>query len=658
MPDFDTREPQGSNEPRRSRVRSIANRLSGLLRAGKLRILSTAGALRRLLAANRFLGLSVGWILLFALAVIAVGLLVRSLGWPDRPQQMGSRQEGSTIPGVQERRKTNIEIDEKLKSKLVFQLSGPYLTPSVATISTVNADGSGLEQLGLKQLTDTVDQTGTAYSSEDPARSPDLEKIAFTRLVTENLASGSASAGSAGPPSIQVPYVFVMNADGSDQVQLLDSPAAEPDWSPDGRQIVFSSDESWTLEGVTEDCDLYVASVDDPDTASRLTNGPGCERDPSWSPDGKKIAFANDPGANLDVYVIDACCEEGDANRPKQLTDDPLDDTDPAFSPDGEEIAFTRTTRASETAVDSYGVERPDETDVYKMDTDGSGETRLTYSKAIEAQPAFSPDGTKVAFTRQDFPGAAPQTGSMNATTGIFTMDSDGTDPTLVRIFETQKASSPEWGVMVPQDGAIEEADEGDATEEAITDWRALDARLPDVAVRTYIEHMKELLRGVNLHDNIIDGEENTATEITSSVLKGFGPAGRKKVVQYFVGTGLLPVIPLNSADLRSIDLSGTDLSGAQWSDVNLSGVDLSNTNLRKAVLYHADLSGADLSGADLSGAIVEVADLRNTNLNGAVLDGALMSGANLQGARVTTGQLARAEYLSGATMPDGTQHP
>jgi Tol biopolymer transport system component len=663
MPDFDTRTPQEErNKPLRLRIALIAsklrtqlaaikpripligNRVRSLLTASKVRVLSLAERLRSLLVATRLRTLLIsGGILLFVVAAIPIGLLIYS------SSRMGDQQQvGGIFSGMHSGPIENIEVDADLNRKMIFQLSGPYQTPSPYAISSMNVNGSG-----LKQLTNTVDQRRMSYSSEDPARSPDLKRIAFTRLVTEYPASvdasesASASPRAAGPSYIQVPYVFVMNADGSDQHQFLDRAAAKPDWSPDGKYVAFSSDENWTLSGVSEkgvaedgDCDLYIASVDDPDTVSRLTNEPGCESNPSWSPDGTKIAFTSDRGGNLDIYVINACCQQGDTNQPQQLTDDSLDDTDPAWSPDGTKIAFTRSVPDIETNIVTNDPVKPPEADVYKMDVDGSRQTRLTYSKATEAQPTWSPDGTKIAFTRQAFPGASPESDSMNATTGIFTMDSDGTDPAVVKIFQSEIASYPEWGVTAPQGTGAEQAVEDEPTEEATADWRALDARLPDVAVQVYI-------------DSLTTTQESSAEYMTLSVMKGLNPSGKEKVVQYLAESGLLTSIPLNGVDLRGTDFSNANLSGAQWSSVNLSGVNLSNANLSGASLYAANLTDTDLSGANLSGAIVEVADFRGANLSGADL-----SGAYLLSAKVTDAQLAQAESLAGAQMPDGTQHP
>jgi hypothetical protein len=70
------------------------------------------------------------------------------------------------------------------------------------------------------------------------------------------------------------------------------------------------------------------------------------------------------------------------------------------------------------------------------------------------------------------------------------------------------------------------------------------------------------------------------------------------------------------------------------------------------------DLSGANLRGADLTGAFLRETKLIDAKLQGANLQGADLSDADLSNAKVTDEQLAKAETLQGATMPDGSKHP
>jgi uncharacterized protein YjbI with pentapeptide repeats len=104
-----------------------------------------------------------------------------------------------------------------------------------------------------------------------------------------------------------------------------------------------------------------------------------------------------------------------------------------------------------------------------------------------------------------------------------------------------------------------------------------------------------------------------------------------------------LPHATLGGADLPNADLSGADLHGA-----NLSNADLSEANLSADFLREANLSGADLLRANLSLAYLERANLSGANLHR----------PNLRGATaLTDDKIAAAEFLGGATMPNGQKY-
>jgi WD40-like Beta Propeller Repeat len=94
------------------------------------------------------------------------------------------------------------------------------------------------------------------------------------------------------------------------------------------------------------------------------------------------IAFVSDAYGNVDIYTIDP---EG-ADTPTRLTLNAADDTEPAWSPDGDRIAFTRRFEAGKA-------------DIYTVKADGTDEHRLTDHPAADSQPAWSPDGDRIAFT-------------------------------------------------------------------------------------------------------------------------------------------------------------------------------------------------------------------------------------------------------------------
>lgn len=131
-------------------------------------------------------------------------------------------------------------------------------------------------------------------------------------------------------------------------------------------------------------------------TTSRSSAGdPALAGDPAFSPDGTKIAFVTNRDGNLELYVMNV-----DGSGQTRLTNDPLTDDDPTFSPDGKKIAFTRNS------------------ELYVMNADGSGQVRLTDNLANDGNPVFSPDGQKIAFD-------SDRDGNFE----IYVMNANGTDP-------------------------------------------------------------------------------------------------------------------------------------------------------------------------------------------------------------------------------------
>jgi Tol biopolymer transport system component len=162
-----------------------------------------------------------------------------------------------------------------------------------------------------------------------------------------------------------------------------------PTWSPDGRQIAFIS----TRYGNQE---IYVMNADGTEL-KRLTKTSLDEWAPDWSPDGKRIVFVYGPLAKEEqqIYLINS-----DGSNRSQVTPVSTDYTSPDWSPDGKQIAFESFQDKSQ--------------QIYVINIDGSNLTKLTNIPAWKGGPAWSPDGKLIAFDMYTDPGG-PQVGFMNA---------------------------------------------------------------------------------------------------------------------------------------------------------------------------------------------------------------------------------------------------
>jgi Tol biopolymer transport system component len=225
-------------------------------------------------------------------------------------------------------------------------------------IYTMNADGTG----GVTRLTFNVGEGGV---DESPTWSKDGKRIAFVSHRDD-----------------QQGDIYIMNAaDGSGvtRVTTFDGEDDDPSWSPDGKQIAFVSGRDAGGTGRTE---LYALTIETLQV-TRLTFEGAVVRDPSWAPGGKQIAFGTiasiqspiegePPVSTQDIYVLSI-----DTNQLTRITGGPggTDDSDPSWSPDGKQIAFT--------SVSSGGA------DVAIMNADGTGVTPIP-NPARDNMPAWN----------------------------------------------------------------------------------------------------------------------------------------------------------------------------------------------------------------------------------------------------------------------------
>jgi Tol biopolymer transport system component len=176
-------------------------------------------------------------------------------------------------------------------------------------------------------------------------------------------------------------YLASVAVDGSDVREITQPPegaiAADgsPSVSPDGKTIAFSR----AIPG--ESPHIYLVGVDG-SGLRRFTQGNLAEIQPVWSPDGTRIAFSRADGEHFDLFVAAA-----DGSGLTQLTHTPLADEDSCtWSPNALQLAFTRF--------------RNDDEDVLAINVDGTEQHPLIRGRHDDASPAWSPEGSRIAITR------------------------------------------------------------------------------------------------------------------------------------------------------------------------------------------------------------------------------------------------------------------
>jgi len=135
--------------------------------------------------------------------------------------------------------------------------------------------------------------------------------------------------------------IFSVRRDGSDLVQLTTDPGDDlyPAWSPNGRKIAFLSNRT----GIGQ---VWVMNADGSGQVQLTFDAVHKDQLPDWSPDGTKIAYQTGTIGNGRIWMMNA-----DGSGQRQLTFGPDDDFGTAWSPDGAKIAFVRDISATDRPV-------------------------------------------------------------------------------------------------------------------------------------------------------------------------------------------------------------------------------------------------------------------------------------------------------------------
>src|SRR3954454_16910644 len=298
-------------------------------------------------------------------------------------------------------------------------LNGAIAFQSLNQVWVVNPDGSGAHN---------VSGSGAA---RDPAMSPDGRQVAYAQnrdLMVSDVAGGTPRSITSGGHNDQFPA-----------------------WSADGKRGVFLR---------VDASDLFIVNADGSGLTQLTHDGSAfTEYEPDWSPDRSRIAFerprCDEKGGQNCVFVVGQ-----DGSGMTNLTPEEVpaacpdvspgvgprgNSSNPSWSPDGTKIAYTGTGYHCQEGSIAGG-------DIWVMNADGSAKTDLTpdaQSNTYDEQPSWSPDGTKIAFQSDRLHGGG------NNDRDIVVMSAGGLAAApATKVYGVQGSSGsdyqPSWGIVPP----------------------------------------------------------------------------------------------------------------------------------------------------------------------------------------------------------------
>lgn len=272
---------------------------------------------------------------------------------------------------------------------------------TLAFFTVTHASAAGLIT-GEHQFSDKEKRVGEAYYRADMQwmvyQAEVSDENPFYQIYLKNLASGKVQQVSPGNgkttcswvhPSQEKVLFSSTHEDPDAKAKMID----EIEWRKSGEQKSYA----WDYD---EFYDIYETDFDG-GKIRNLTNAMGYDAEASWSPDGKRIAFASNrrayaeqlsdeeaalfkanPSSLIDIYIMNA-----DGSNTKRLTYTRTYDGGPFFSPDGQRIVWRRFS------------ENGRESEIFTMNIDGSDQKQITRLNMMSWAPFYHPSGKYIIFS-------------------------------------------------------------------------------------------------------------------------------------------------------------------------------------------------------------------------------------------------------------------
>jgi TolB protein len=231
----------------------------------------------------------------------------------------------------------------------------PSLAPDGRSVMYSAFYGTDNYEIYELELDDgSVNRLTNGYGVETaPEISPDGKFVTFTK---SNPGTGNLQ-------------IIVANRNGGDPFNISRVYGWDPTWSPDGKKLLFASDSNGLVQ-------LYTVNLDGKNLTT-ITNLPAIRGRSDWSADGNYIVTYSGPAWNRELFIMNA-----DGSNARQLTPSGGNSQGPSFSPDGKWVAFTA-------YFDNYGEDHGCE--IYVIRVDGTDLRRLTNNGYCDYQPRWGP---------------------------------------------------------------------------------------------------------------------------------------------------------------------------------------------------------------------------------------------------------------------------